>query len=1476
MRGVGRGRNRGTRKNPLADMEEREGGQTIEPDPPPEGAMADEDDFEPVVRPKHTAVGVVSKELSEPDIFDEIREFMRHSRRTEAILFEQIKQLSDNIPRLQHDVHSELQPSVQSDISTAAVFPKQETGQLPPLSALQPPHGVAEHQAELPPPSQPLHAQPQMHVVQPAPVQRAEMHHGAKPRIPDFREGEDPESFFVRFERIAKTWGWPQVEWAARVVTLLTGKALEAYAGMDEEQSDSYDAIKAAVLSKFNVTEETYRYRFRSTSVPVGESVRETYNRIKGLYKRWMHPDSRSKEEIGETIILEQFLRVLQPDVRTWVKEHNPKTGGEAADLAERYLAAHREPSKSKMTVGRPRFGEVKPPGVASVESLDTRGGKKPIHCSQRYNLICYYCQQPGHKASLCPLRKPKSVELCVVPSTGLEGELTGDGLVPHKHVVDVSINGQTVKALADTGSSQTLVKSSMLSNVLPDFNKPVNITCVHGCQKDYPTADVTIEVEGQAFMLTVGVLDQLAYDVILGEDLPILDSLVRNNSEAYSCAVVTRSMKRGLEPLPDVDEDLFEGGSKIRKTKQQRRQEKNKNSGRAKLPEPTLPMSPPIDLQWEFPNNFRERQENDPSLQPLFKKACNVDDGKENAVGLKRVTGEPFIIKDNLLYLADMEKPRLVVPKEYRSVILHLGHTVPWSGHLGQAKTYNRVAQRFYWPGLYKDVVDYCKTCHECQKVAPTKLSDRAQLQTLPIMDVPYERIAMDIIGPLPKSSNGHKYALVICDYATRYPDVYPLRSLQVKHIVRCLVDLFSRVGIPKEILTDQGTSFMSHLVKSLYDQLGVKGIRTTPYHPETDGLVERFNGTLKQMLRKFIDDTGKDWDKWLPFLLFAYREVPQASTGFSPFELLYGRQVRGPLDMLKENWVAGVAPGSTEVASTTNIVSYILQMRDKLETYREKVRDHMQKAQQKQKVWYDKHACERELKTGQKVLVLLPTGPSKLLAKWQGPYTVARKTGPVTYEVICPDRHKSKQLLHVNLLKEYHERNAPEPGVKRILMVRDVQPEDSGISEVGEVEMSPFRDMPKSEDPPEHLTEDQWHQLNEVRQSFPSLYSDKPGRTDAITHNIILKDTKPVRLKPYRIPERMMGPLRKEVQMMLELGVIEPSKSEWSNPIVLVPKKDSPQLRFCSDMRKLNSISCFDSYPMPRIDELLERLGKAKYITTLDLCKGYWQVPLEPSCKEYTAFQIPGMGLFQYTVLPFGLHGAPATFQRLMDIILDGCFKFAAAYLDDVVIYSESWEEHLQHLKVVMAKIQKAGLTLNVSKCAWAQEEVKYLGYIVGHGQIKPQVEKVKAIQTIPRPKTKKQVRSFLGLVGWFRRFIPHFSTLAAPLTDLTRKHTSKVMWNDDCEHAFQSLKRQISEAPVLQSPDFSKPFVVQVDASNVGLGAVLAQGEAGEEKPVLFLSKKLFDREKNYSTVEKEGLAIKWAIDSLKYYLLGREFR
>ncbi len=206
------------------------------------------------------------------------------------------------------------------------------------------------------------------------------------------------------------------------------------------------------------------------------------------------------------------------------------------------------------------------------------------------------------------------------------------------------------------------------------------------------------------------------------------------------------------------------------------------------------------------------------------------------------------------------------------------------------------------------------------------------------------------------------------------------------------------------------------------------------------------------------------------------------------------------------------------------------------------------------------------------------------------------------------------------------------------------------------------------------------QQKQLTEVVQSFPSLFQERPGRTEILTHNIILKDTTPIRQKPYRVPEKMVDQLRTEIETMLEMGIIEQSNSEWSSPILLVPKEDGG-IRFCTDFKKLNSVSCFDSYPMPRIDELIERLGKASYMTTLDLCKGYWQVPLDPSSKPYTAFRSP-TGLYQYTVMPFGLHGAPATFQRLMHHVLAGCEQYAAAYLDDVVIYSGSWQEHLQHL--------------------------------------------------------------------------------------------------------------------------------------------------------------------------------------------------
>ncbi len=1067
-------------------------------------------------------------------------------------------------------------------------------------------------------------------------------------------------------------------------------------------------------------------------------------------------------------MILEQLLRVLPFDSRTWVKEHEPTSGLEAAKLAQQYMNAHRTVPRSQPPKGKARYIQHASDhgSELSHQPQEITAGTQGLKITTGQRLICFSCQQPGHKASVCPVRKSKLTGFCYVPRE--EDNVTdfgGEGQTSQM-VLDISVNGHSLKAMLDTGSSLSLIKSCHVSNV--NYASTTAVQCVHGDVKRYPRAEVLVGVQDQVYMLNVAVVDNLPADMILGRDMPVLTDLliadvnvdhdVHPNVETdvnvttygteQSFPAVTRAQaKAGIQPLPDLDSSLLQGGTKgQRKTRRQRRLIKYMGT-----PVPT-PSTEGLEVNgWQVPENISELQQEDETLRPLFAKVgCTSD---------PNVVNEQYVLQNDVLYVQTGDVLRLIVPLSCRPLVLHLAHTVPWAGHLAQHKTYTRISSRFYWPTMYTDVQTYCTTCSTCQKTSTVRQRGRAPLHPLPIISTPFRRIAMDIVGPLEKSSAGHRYILVICDYATRYPEAFPLRTITTPKVIHALIQLFSRVGIPEEILTDQGTNFTSRLMKHLHQQMGITAVRTSPYHPQTDGLVETvFNQTLKSMLRKFVTDTGRDWDKWLPFVLFAYREVPQSSTGFSPFELLYGWQVQGPLDLLKKAWMA-----PADKTEERSIVKFVLEMRNRLERYREEAKENLQQAQASQKKWYDQQARFRQLQPGQKMLLLLPTSTSKLLAKWQGPYTVVRKMGPVTYEIHHPDKRKSHQTYHVNLLKEWKE--TPNETPERSLMVRKVDDEEE---DEPAPEVRPQRHPAKVN--LSHLNDPLRAEIQDLLDRFPLLFRQRPGRTELVQHSIHLTDTTPSRQRPYRIPERLLKPLGEEIEMMKQLHVIEPSNSEWSSPLVIVPKKDG-SLRVCVDFRKLNAQSRFDAYPMPRIDDLLERIGQARYITTLDLCKGYWQVPLDPNSKPYTAFRTP-VGLFQFTVLPFGLHGAPATFQRLMDQVLQGCEGWSAAYLDDVVIYSNTWADHLEHLRQTLEKIQAAGLSLNVAKCEWARQETGYLGYHLGNGELRPQICKVEAIQCSPRPRTKKEVRSFLGLVGWYRRFVPDFANIATPLTDLLTK--------------------------------------------------------------------------------------------------------
>ena len=372
--------------------------------------------------------------------------------------------------------------------------------------------------------------------------------------------------------------------------------------------------------------------------------------------------------------------------------------------------------------------------------------------------------------------------------------------------------------------------------------------------------------------------------------------------------------------------------------------------------------------------------------------------------------------------------------------------------------------------------------------------------------------------------------------------------------------------------------------------------------------------------------------------------------------------------------------------------------------------VQENVSKEQSRQKRWYDKGARTREFKPGDLVLVLLPTSSNKLLAQWQGPYQIKERKGKVNYSIDMHDRKKRLRVFHVNMLKEYQVRLAEET-----VCVAEEDEVDEEIPSWNDKVQGSMKIGEK-------LNDNQRAELKLLLLRYADIFRDIPGKTHLVEHRIETDKAHPVKIPPYRIPYAYRKLFKGEVEEMLQHDIIEPSNSEWASPILPIRKKDG-SWRFCVDFRRLNTLSKLDAYPMPRIDELIDRLGQARFISTIDLTRGYWQIPIAQKDREKTAFATP-YGLFQFKVLPFGLNGAPACFQRLMDRVIQGCEDYAAAYLDDLVIFSNSWKEHLEQLEVALSRIQKAGLTIKASKCQMGMEEYVYLGHIVGNGVVRPEV--------------------------------------------------------------------------------------------------------------------------------------------------------
>ncbi|KAK7112837.1 hypothetical protein V1264_012223 [Littorina saxatilis] len=1097
------------------------------------------------------------------------------------------------------------------------------------------------------------------------------------PKLPAFADGKDQiDCYLARFERFAESARWQRDDWAIQLSAHLTGAALEVYARLSNDDARDYDVLKEALLRCYNFTERGYRQRFRECQPLSGETPSQFVERLSSYLQKWVElsGEEQSYESLRDLIVKEQFLNACPKDLATRLEEQKLRGLKDITDAAERYLIAHgRTLGTSKSSKPFQKSGnQGNQPAKGQTESAPSS--------NEGQNITCFHCNAKGHRVANCPQKKnnghvndkaqehrrryydnkgqtsgsnqqvcassvilPRAAEQVATPSDVEECISDGQLLLANGKSISVVasaavsvsnmpvskgfVEKQEVTVLRDSGCNGVIVKEDLVptEKFTGDFKWTLmaDSKCVRA-----PVAKIQIDTPYFTGEVEAVCLKKPLYDLLIGN---IGGARRPDDPDVEWRMGAAQPAVEEEDPLPFANEDISELLRDDRATVHRRDQPQVVSAvttrAQAKKDKTTTPLRVTNSSATAVVDRDQliQLQEADSTLTKYRSRPV-----KEMTKGEGTVQ---FEVKAKILYRVFQHarvnggKPlrQVLVPQPLRRQVMEVAHDSIMGGHLGVKKTSDRIQAAFYWPGLHADVTRFCRSCDICQKTIPRGRVPKVPLQKMPLIDRPFKRVAIDLIGEIkPPSEAGHRWVLTLVDYATRYPEAVPLKKIDTETVAEALVDIFSRIGVPEEILTDLGTQFVSECMEEVNRLLSIRHLTTTPYHPMCNGLVEKFNATLKSTLKKLCSEQPRQWHRYINALLFAYREVPQESTGFSPFELMYGRTVRGPMQILKELWTKDV-----DTPEVKNSYQYVFELREKLEETLEIARENLRKSQNSGKHYYDRKAVNRKFTPGNKVLILLPTDHNKLLMQWKGPYEVEAVVGINDYKV---NVGKKSKIYHANLLKLYVER------------------------------------------PPEAV---------QVAASV-----EEPAELDEF-----------------------------DGEELLELG---------------------------------------DLYKKEGVDD----------------------VKLGPDLTED----------------------------------------------------------------------QQKGLLL----------------------------ENVTKILNAPRPETKKQVRSFLGLAGYYREFIPNFAAITAPLSDMTRKGCpNRILWGPAQEKAYQTVRDLMSRDPVLRLPDTAKEFILRTDASDEGIGAMLMQEHGGKPFPVSYASKKLSGAEKNYSTMEKECLAIVWGIKKFELYLQGVKF-
>ncbi|KAK6994766.1 Retrovirus-related Pol polyprotein from transposon 17.6 [Biomphalaria glabrata] len=1075
----------------------------------------------------------------------------------------------------------------------------------------------------------------------------------------------------------------------------------------------------------------------------------------------------------------------MTPDLRIFIDESGVTTPQEIVSYSDRFLAAHREqkPKTSDQTPPVRKAGNLPNPQNTANHKNGKQTRQPPnqpyapqLPSSRQVKKWCEFHKSSGHDTRDCRnVNRTSPQPLLLITKADSQGGTvgssdtdSGEGLSedgPPPTVETVLVNNRPATCANDTGCKfEAIIRRSFVNP--KDFTGEfveIQLADRRSPPQTLPVARINVESRYVHGIVNAAVMDDPCYDLTLGCRYVFLGTPKRP-------ALPTASILNATPPEVPPSEPVIAAPV----------------TTRAQTPDES-----PEEVPNTLPKEYREAQRDDPSLLRLF---AIVDEGRPQ-------TGKSiFFCKAGLLYRRpgnkDGGRSQVVVPMQFRTQVLQTGHSSSLSAHQGQGATISRISYYYFWPGMANDIRRYVASCPQCQRMSPRCHVPPVPLGKTPLIETPFKRVSVDIVGPLPRTKKRNAYILCVAN-----------------------------------------------------------------------GLVERFNHSLLTMLRRLVDGRPEEWDTYLNAALFAYREVPQASLGYSPYQVIFGSQPRGPLEVLKQNWTKEQVDPEIKTVS-----KYVQDLQERLATVRSIATDNLKRARKRQEKNYNRRAKERSIEVGKSVLVLLPKHTNKLQICWQGPFEVVEKISATNYKVKIGRKQK---VFHVNLLKEFLERPSSDaPSALMSIAIAEDTVEPRNLVEYPLLQSESFKDVSVSNE----LTSAQAEGARVLLEKYGDVLTDKPGRTNLETFSMKLLDDKPVRVKSYPLPHAKAEIVEQEVAELLKAGIITPSTSPYNAPVVLV-RKPCGAHRMCIDFRRLNAVTEFQAEPLPDPATIFANISHARFFSKFDLSRGYYQIEVSPECRPLLAFSTP-QGHYEFQTVPFGISNASSVFTKMMRRLLAPIKRSGVHnFIDDILVASETWSEHLQTVESLLQRLRETGLTARPSKCLIGFTKLKFLGHMVQENQLLPDEEKINHLLNAPRPKTKTAVRSFLGMCGYYQKFLPNYNAIAAPLSDLTKKdQPDKVIWDENCETAYQELKRLLAAKPVLRLPDLSKTFVLRTDASSTGIGAVLMQ-EGDESPPTLFpiayASRKLSQAEERYATVELECLALVWAIEKFQPYLYGREF-